>query len=332
MGRQTLERTRVKLPKFLLSLGAAVAVSGSATSTNSVVDALIVVGAPGEKEFAKDFAEATQDWIAACRKASRSFRVIEPETAGTNQLSILKETLPAQTPSERELWIVLVGHGTFDGKDAKFNLTGPDISAKELSGLLRQVDRPIVLINSSSSSAPFMNELSHSNRVVVTATKSGWEENYTRFGRFFAKSVADAGADLDQDGQVSVLEAFLMASRQVEDFYTTEKRLATEHALLDDNGDGKGTSPAFFKGVRPAKEAEEGAKVDGFRAHQFHFVPSAEEARLSPEMRRRRDDLEMALEELRKKKEKIPEAEYMAQLEKIALELSRLYRDSGRRD
>ena len=222
--------------------------------------------------------------------------------------------------------MIFIGHGTFDGKEAKFNLAGPDLSAKELSRQLGSVKRPVILVNSTSSSAPFMNELANSNRIVVTATKSGYEENYARFGKFFARSVADLEADLDHDGQVSLLEAFLMASRQVDDFYKNEKRLATEHALLDDNGDGKGTPASFFRGVRPAKEAEDAAKVDGFRAHQIHFLPNAAEAKLSPETRRRRNDLETELEHLRARKIKMPETDYLPQLEKIALELSRLYR------
>src|SRR5206468_3358863 len=126
-----------------------------------------------------------------------------------------------------------------------------DLSAKQMAELLAPLPRPIILIDNSSSSAPFINELSRPNRIIITATKSGWEQNYTRFGKYFAKSVADPSADLDKDGQVSVLEAFLSASRQVEDFYKSERRLATEHALLDDNGDGKGTPASFFHGVRP---------------------------------------------------------------------------------
>jgi hypothetical protein len=228
------------------------------------------------------------------------------------------------------LWLILIGHGTFDGREAKFNLAGPDISAKELSARLQAIKRETIVINTSSSSAPFMNELASPSRIVVTATKSGYEENYTRFGKFFAKTIVDREADLDQDGQVSLLEAFLMASRQVEDFYKSEKRLATERALLDDNGDGKGTPFTFYRGVRPAKQPEENAKVDGLRAHQLHFLPSEEEARLSPELRRRRNELEDQLEQLRARKEKLPEVVYLSELEAIILQLSRLYHNAAK--
>jgi hypothetical protein len=299
---------------------------GASVRTNEAVDLLIIVGAEGEKEFGKDFQEARNDWQEAATLAKRRFAVVDAETEGTNHLARIHELMPAQAAGAGDLWIVLIGHGTFDGKEAKFNLAGPDLSAKNLSQMLSLLPRPAVIVNSASSSAPFMNELSKADRIVVTATKSGYEENYTRFGKFFAKAIADAGADIDQDGQVSVLEAFLMASREVEEFYRAEKRLPTEHALLDDNGDGKGTPATFFKGIRPAKEPDEPARVDGFRAHQVHFIQSEAEARLTPEMRKKRDALEVRLEQLRSLKSKMAEAEYFQALEKIALELGRLYR------
>jgi hypothetical protein len=294
-----------------------------ASSTNSVVDVLIVVGAGGEKEYEEAFSEAVKDWENACRTAHKTHRVIP--AIGTNQVVEVRDAIGAQFKGDSELWIILVGHGTFDGKEAKFNLNGPDISAKEMGTLLSQAERPLILINTASSSAPFINELSHSNRVVVTATKSGWEENYTRYGKFFARSIADLASDLDKDGQVSLLEAFLTASRQVEEFYNNEKRLSTEHALLDDNGDGKGTPSTFFRGIRPAKKPEGAANVDGFRAHQIQFRLNETEARLSPALRKRRNQLELELERVRARKEQLDEDSYLKEIEPILLELSRLY-------
>jgi hypothetical protein len=322
--------------KFLVllftTLGAALASVPAAAPppAPAAVDVLIIVGASGESRFGTDFEDAMGDWVQACRAASKSFRIIEPGSAGTNQLAEVIATIATQAELDRELWLILIGHGTFDGREAKFNLAGPDISAKELSARLQAIKRETIVINTSSSSAPFMNELASPSRIVVTATKSGYEENYTRFGKFFAKTIVDREADLDQDGQVSLLEAFLMASRQVEDFYKSEKRLATERALLDDNGDGKGTPFTFYRGVRPAKQPEENAKVDGLRAHQLHFLPSEEEARLSPELRRRRNELEDQLEQLRARKEKLPEVVYLSELEAIILQLSRLYHNAAK--
>ncbi len=300
----------------------------SAPNTN-VLDLLIVVGAPGEKEFERDFQDQVQDWVNACRAGNKSFQVIE--AVQTNQLEQLTAAVTNQPASEQDFWIVLIGHGTFDGKDAKFNLAGPDLSATNCAQIFTNVARPIVFVDTTSASAPFINQLSATNRIVVTATKSGFEENYTRFGKFFAKTFSDLSADLDKDGQVSLLEAFLAASRQVEEFYKSERRLSTEHALLDDNGDGKGTPATFYRGVRPAKKPDEAAAVDGFRAHQIHFVPSEAEARLSPALRKKRNELELDLEHLRSRKAQLSEDAYLKEVEPILLELARLYRDAEKR-
>ncbi|MGZ8920299.1 MAG: hypothetical protein ACXW3L_04895 [Limisphaerales bacterium] len=198
-----------------------------------------------------------------------------------------------------------------------------------MAELLKPIQRPLIFINTSSSSAPFINALSAPNRVVIAATRSGHEQNLTRFGTYIGKAFADLTCDLDKDGQVSALEAFLMASRRVEDFYISEKRLATEHALIDDNGDGKGTPANFFSGIRPAKKPEEAANVDGFRAHQIHFIYSEEEAKLSPEVRKRRNDLELELEKVRARKSQMKEDEYLKEIEPIILQLSHLYRDAA---
>src|SRR4029077_12153134 len=133
--------------------------------------------------------------------------------------------------------------------------------------------------------------LSGTNRVVITATRSGNELNFTRFGEYFAKALADSRSDLDKDGQVSLLEAFLMASRHVTEFYKTEGRLMTEHALIDDNGDGQGTPADWFRGVRATKKARDGASLDGARANQVHLVLSQGELAVSADVRARRDAL-----------------------------------------
>ncbi len=300
-----------------------------AAGTNSPIDLLIVAGAPGESEFGQVFNETVQDWVQACRAGNKSFQVIEPLPGETNQLERIRAVLTNQPAGDQELWIALVGHGTFDGKDAKFNLAGPDLSATECAAILKQVQRPIVFINTSSASAPFINALSGPNRMIVTATKSGFEENYARFGKYFARAMADLSADLDKDGQVSLLEAFLMASRQVDDFYKGERRLSTEHALIDDNGDGKGTPASFYRGVRPAKKPEEAANLDGFRAHQVHFVPNEAEAKLSPPQRKKRNDLEMQLEQARARKAALSEEAYLKEIEPILLELAHFYHEAA---
>ncbi|HEX2851771.1 MAG TPA: hypothetical protein VHO24_00940 [Opitutaceae bacterium] len=291
---------------------------------------IVVVGAAGEEDYGPNFKEQAEQWEKACQLAGAQRITLglgaEPAAGTAGDYEQLKQAIAAE-PKEgiAELWLVLIGHGTFDGKEAKFNLRGPDLSATELAEWLKPVQRPLAVINTSSASAPFLNKLSGLNRVIISATRTGNEQNFARFGRYFAETLTDPRGDFDQDGQTSLLEAFLSASAQVSEFYKTEGRLATEHALLDDNGDGLGTPADWFRGTRATKQARNGASLDGARARQFHLVRSEAERKLSPEQRARRDELELTIENLRATKTKLGEAEYYRRLEKLLLELARVY-------
>ena len=163
---------------------------------------------------------------------------------------------------------------------------------------------------------------------MITAAKSGYELNYARFGQYIAESIADERADLDKDGQVSLLEAFLLASSRVDEYYRNASQLATEHAILDDNGDGRGTPADWFHGTRATKRAKDGASLDGHRAHQIHLIKSDRERKLPPDLRRRRDQIELSIAALRDQKEKLAEDAYYRRLEDLMIELARLYRDA----
>jgi hypothetical protein len=181
------------------------------------------------------------------------------------------------------------------------------------------------MLDCTSASAPFLNRLSGPNRVIVTATRSGNELNFARLGEYLAGAIADPSADLDKDGQVSLLEAFLTASKRVGEYYRTHSQLATEHALLDDNGDRLGTPADWFRGVHATRRAKDGSQLDGIRAHQFHFIPSDRERGMSDADRQRRDQLEQSLAALRDQKSKLGEEEYYKQIEPLMIELARIY-------
>lgn len=288
---------------------------------------IVVAGAPGEAEFATDIALQVEAWKKVSAQAAAKSVIIGAESVATgSDHDRLKAALAAEPKSGLdEVWMVLIGHGTFDGKDAKLNLRGPDVSATEMAEWLKPFTRPLAVIDTTSSSAPFMNKLAAPGRVIVSATRSGNEHNYARFGKFLAEALPDPKSDLDKDGQVSLLESFLSAAHRTAEFYKTEGRLATEHALLDDNGDGLGTPADWFRGVIATKRARDGAPPDGLRAHQFHLVRSTDEQQLSPEVRARRDRLEQQIAGLRDKKEKLSEEKYFNDLEKLLLELAALY-------
>jgi hypothetical protein len=150
--------------------------------------------------------------------------------------------LKSQLDPNNVLFVFLIGHGSFDGKESKFNLVGPDFSAAEYNALLASLPtQRVVVFNMSSASGEFAKSLSAKGRIVVTATRNGQESNATHFPGFFIAALNAKDADTDQDGHTSVLEAFLYANRLTADFYTRAGRLATEHALLEDNGDGVGS-------------------------------------------------------------------------------------------
>lgn len=318
----------------ILGLVAGVAVAtGTLVGAESAADrptVIVVIGAAGEDEFESNFAKQAAQWENVCQLANAQRITIGLEKEGAAPAKTdrdrLQDALAAEAKDGKgELWVVLIGHGTFDGKEAKFNLRGPDLSGSELAGWLKPFQRPLAIIDTASASAPFLAKLSAANRVVVTSTRSGNEHNFARFGQFFAEAMTDPKSDLDQDGQTSLLEGFLTAANRVAEFYKTEGRLATEHALLDDNGDGLGTPSDWFRGTRAIKKAGSGAAPDGARARQFHLVRSEAEQKLSPEQRARRDDLELAIEDLRERKAKLGDEEYYRRLEILLLDLAKVY-------
>jgi hypothetical protein len=288
---------------------------------------LVVVGAAGSPEYAAQFRQWAEQWKQTAKKAGAELTTVgETREEGASDLDRLRTFLALKGgEGQRLLWIVLIGHGTYDGREAKFNLRGPDVTDLQLSEWLAPIKRPVAMLDCTSASAPFLNRLSGPNRVIVTATRSGNEINFARLGEYLAGAIADPGADLDKDGQVSLLEAFLTASKRVSEYYRTHAQLATEHALLDDNGDRLGTPADWFRGVHATRRAKDGAPLDGIRAHQFHLIPSDRERNMSESDRQRRDQLEQSLAALRDQKSKLSEEEYYKQIEPLLVELARIY-------
>lgn len=301
---------------------------------------VLIIGAPGAEEYTRLFDEWAERWTAAAEAGGTQVRVVGKEegktASGADDRDRLNAVLTAEMDgTKRPLWIVMIGHGTFDGRLANFNLRGKDVSAQEVAAWLADCERPLAIVNCASASAPFIDRLAGPDRVIVTATKAGGEVNFARFGDYLSRSISDLSADLDKDGQTSLLEAFLMASRQTQAYYDGQRQLPTEHALLDDNGDARGVRADFFSGLEPTVEAEAGETLDGRRAHQWYLVPSEEERRLTPAFRRRRDELELQLAGLRDQKSELGEDEYFRQIEPLLLEIARLYESaetSGERE
>ena len=318
-------------------------------SPESPQQLILVIGAPGTDEYATNFKTWAERWEAAAQRGGITCTVIgkrhsepsvsatpavapEPAAAATSnseesdaaKLFQAIESL-SSTKSSEPLWIVFLGHGTFDGRTASWNLHGPDITAEGLATACQKLERPLATVVCSSCSAPFINVLSGPDRIVVTATKDGNQIQYSRFGDAMSTAISTLEADINRDGQTSLLEAWLFASRRTAEFYKTEGRLATEHSLIDDNGDGKGVRSELYVGDRIVDNAENPELIDGRNAARWHFVRSDEERRLSVEQREERNTLEAQVEQLRKQKSSLPEDEYLKQLEVIAVQLAEIY-------
>jgi hypothetical protein len=324
---KTLETSVSWIFSLLILLFTTVSPAVAAKPVTNQTHLIVVVGAAGEKEFGEQFRAWAEMVPKAAEKAGAKLSMIGIDKAGKqSDLDQLKKLITAAAAdTENDLWLILIGHGTYDGRFAKFNLRGPDVSSAHLAEWLVPVTRPLAIINCASSSGPFLKPLAGPNRVIITSTKNGMEQNFSRFGRYFSASLASPQADLDQDDQTSLLEAFLKASKDTLAFYESEGKLATEHALLDDNADGFGTRPDFFRGVRAVKKAAGGQGIDGLRAHQFHLVRSEFEAKLSTKIRNERNRLELAIERHRARKPRMKEDLYYSELEKLMITLAKLY-------
>lgn len=315
---------------------------------------LVVVGAAGEDAYGQEFQAWAQRWKTAAASAGNSCTVVgaadlqtpdqdpnhpesndskkinPPANSDRIQLQQAIENWHQDSTEDKQLWLVLIGHGTFDQKTAKFNLVGEDISAKELKAwLASSTDRRTktidqVIINCASSSGPFLNELAARNRVIVTSTESGVQFNFARFGDYLSRQIERHDIDLDKDNRTSLLELILAASNETQQFYKSENRLATESATLEDNADGLGTPLVWFEGIRAVKSAKD-HQTDGLRANQVFFSPPTTPDGLTDQQRQQRDQLEIALEELRRLKSQMPEELYFQRLEALSLELARLY-------
>jgi hypothetical protein len=289
------------------------------TKSDSNKFAVIVNGAGGEAVYAKQFEEWTGQ-LSSVLSSRFGF--------DTKQLSVLKgataedvkrsfTTLKTQLDTNNVLFVFLIGHGSFDGKESKFNLVGPDLSASDYNTLLSSLPtRRVVVFNLSSASGEFIKSLSAKGRIVITATKSGQETNATRFTGFLISALNATDADTDQDGHTSVLEAFIYANRLTADFYKQAGRLATEHAMFEDNGDGVG---------REKLEAGEGLLARATYLDSLSIDEAAASA-ATGRLLKERTRLEGEIEQLIARKGSMAEAEYDATLERLFIELAKVNR------
>ena len=221
-----------------------------------------------------------------------------------------------QATADDALYVVLIGHGSYDGKAPKFNLPGPDISAADFATQFKRLPmRQIVFVNTASASGPFVNELSGPGRTIIAATRSGAENYATLFGGYFVDALSGEEADADKNRRVTMLEAFQFAKAAVQRAYDKEGLLATEHAVLDDNGDKVGSPD-------PSTTAADG-KVAALMAigSAADAMPLPADPKLRALVLEQRD-LQHRVESLRLLKGNMDPAKYQSELEKLVTDLA----------
>lgn len=310
------------------------------------VNMLIVVGAAGTPEYGNQFAAWAGQWASIGEQAGAKITQIGLDPVqDVSDAERLQMTIAAiqesEAKSSRPHWLIFIGHGTFQANVAKLNLRGPDVDAKQLAQWLAPLQQPIVFVNVASASGPFVNALSGPNRIIVTATKSGAEQNFARFGAYLPKALADPASDLDHDDEVSLLEAVLKAASETSEFYAAEARIRTEHAILDDNGDSLGTPAELFGSVLRGTVDESSAPtdavagptdLDGDVAAKTILIPATDVPPLTREEYAERTCIEAELLALRGNKASLGEDEYFKQVEEWMLQLAAIYRAAENRE
>jgi hypothetical protein len=286
--------------------------------------ALIVSGASGGEKYASDY----EKWSATLATALRDKLAFGPDhvfvlsessesdKSTRENVRRVMALLRARVQPDDLLLVTLIGHGTYDGMSAKFNLVGPDLDAKEWQQLFEGFPGRLILVDTTGSSFPFLKELAGKGRIVITATDSSAQRYDTVFPEFFVAALDELAADSDKNGRISIWEAFGYTSQAVQRWFEQRGQLSTERALIDDNGDGVG------------KEAQVPGP-DGIIARGIYLDPDPTVAgadAVLAGLQKRRAAVEAEIEALKAKKGAMGRDQYDAEFEKLAIELARISR------
>jgi hypothetical protein len=291
---------------------------------NATVYYVAVGGLGGEPDYEQRFAALIKDAGKLLQESGANAKVfaLSGSDATRARVTEIMGQVAREAKPEDDFLLLLIGHGSFDGIDYKFNLVGPDLSGTELAGLCERVPaKRQLIVNTTSASGGSLAALQKPGRGVVAATKGGTEKNATVFARYWVEALRDAGADVDKNEAVSALEAFQYATRKTADFYESQKRLATEHAIFDDTG--KST-----EGVRAASTADgQGLLLSSFTLLR---IGAAQRAAADPAKRAlldKKEELERKIDTLKYQKAAMPDAQYRQELTAALVELARVQQE-----
>jgi hypothetical protein len=288
--------------------------------------ALIVSGASGGPPYLEQYSRWANDLSRVLRERMKFVpgNVVVLEEAGqgatgptaANVRRAMSAFRPRMTSNDL-LLVVLIGHGTFDGADAKFNLVGPDLESVEWAALFNGLPCRLVVVNTASAAFPFLERLAGPRRVVISATDGAAQRFDTVFPEFFIHALEDSAADIDKNGRVSIWEAFAATTASVRRYYQQQGTLATERGLLDDN------ATACHESV--------GSSDDGKAASSIYLdeptpgAPPTDEVLV--QLLQQKSALATEAEELKIRRQFLPAADYQKEFERIMVALARVERD-----
>lgn len=290
--------------------------------------ALLIQGASGEESYAvlhRRWLDGLASVLADRFKYDPAHLIVlseqpkagEEKATAENVRATMARLAKTMTAGD-QLVIVFIGHGGGEGPDAKFNLIGPDLAVQDWKAVLAPVPGRLAIVDTTSSSFPYLAGLAAKDRVVITATSTYSQRFHTQFPDGFVKALSSPEADLDKDGRISLREAFVFASRAVAQYYEQKGTLATESAMLDDTGTGTGRDAAAV------------ASADVGLAGLTYLEGVARPTSTDPETQRlltRQQTLTDQLDDLRRRKASMAAEEYDRQFESLMLELATVSRD-----
>ena len=295
------------------ALLAATSVSVQATSFY-----LTVAGLGGEAEYEQRFTGWASDAAKlVANEPNAKIETLSGKDATKANIQAKLAAIASAAKADDTFVLLLIGHGTFDENDYKINIPGPDISGAELAAALDKIAARQVIVNTTSASAGATAKLQKDKRIVITATKAGSEKNATVFARFWIESYRDPAADTDKNQTLTALEAFKYAETKTAAYFTEQKRLATEHPVLEDTGKGEGVkdpSPANGKGVVAGR----------FPILHLGSVQSLVNNPAKQALLKRKDELETAIDELKYRKAAMDLNQYNSQLRPLITELAKV--------
>jgi hypothetical protein len=279
---------------------------------------VIVAGMGGEPDYEQRFTAAANDLDRVLKSAgsvARVYTLVGPQATAARFRDTMN-TIEREAKADDDFVLILIGHGSFDGVEYKFNLPGPDVTAAEIAAMCDRIaSRRQLIVDTTSASGGAMQALEKPGRAVIAATKSGTEKNATVFARYWVDAFEDPSADADKSDSISAMEAFLFASEKTAAFYDAEKRLATEHAVFNDVGHGE-----------PVREAGNG---QGMLLSSFTLLRlgASQLAANNPAKRAlldEKEELEQKIDILKYRKAAMDPADYKKQLTEALIELSKV--------